>query len=449
MTVIPALSTVPATTPQRTRRLVTNVTRLLTGKIATIAAGFLLARELIQVAGIETYGMWAVCAHLVTWTAVLDLGLSLGLQNAVSHRLHQPEEHAPLAGTISAVTLILAGLALLAAGTMGLLAWFFPGSADSLFGPNAAARPDISTGRGFLVLVVIAITIGLPLQIPVRILAGLQEQGRTGMVQGLAALGGALVIRPLAEASSVTIAMTVAILMPVVLPTVYAVIRMVRNGHGWLLTARPDLRRAFIILRAGLLLLVSQIAAVAVFQTDVLLVSAWHGPTASATYEACARLVGIGVMAQGIILAALWPAVAQGWAQHDRTWVVAAYRRALVISLVVLLPACVLAAIFAEPLFHLWTGNQLTFDPWLLTGYTFFTATTLWAGVHATCLNAVGSVRAPALIAAVQALVNVAAALAVVGWGPWAVAWASAGSALMVNTWPLWHQWNQRMKAKA
>jgi len=197
-------------THERTLKFLANAAGILAGKVAYMAAGFLLVRQVVQAAGIEVYGMWAVCAHLVAFAGLLDLGLSLGLQNRVSHCIHlPPEERAHLAGTCSAVTAILIFIAVgLVAGLGAVWAWS-PGLLDGIFGPGAEASPVLDTGRRFLAVVGLLVAVSLPLQVPQRVLAGLQEQGRTSIVQGLTALTAAAAVPWLA--SSMGIAGAVAV----------------------------------------------------------------------------------------------------------------------------------------------------------------------------------------------------------------------------------------------
>ncbi len=426
---------------QRTRKFIANAAGILAGKVAYMAAGFLLVRQVVQVAGIEAYGMWAVCAHLVALAGLLDLGLSLGLQNRISHCIHLPTERAHLAGICSAVAAILALIAVvLVAGLWAVWAWS-PGLVDGIFGPGAETSPVLDTGRRFLVVVALVVAVSLPLQVPQRILAGLQEQGRTGVVQGLTALATAAAVPWMEPSLGIAGAVAIAVLLPTAAPAIYAVARLRRLGHDWLLASRPEWRSAMTVIRAGVFFLVSQVAALVVFQTDVILVSMWHGPQAAASYEACARLVGLAALVQGVALAGLWPAVAQGWAQSDHAWVRSAYSRARLATVALLAPLALAAAVFIEPLFYLWTGDRtLDFDPRLVWGYAAFTLSTLWANLHAMCLNATGDERHPALVALLQAGLNFVLCLAMVHVGPWAVAWTSAGVAVATNGYPLYRR---------
>ena len=197
----------------------------------------------------------------------------------------------------------------------------------------------------------------------------------------------------------------------------------------------------------GAWLFASQVAALVVFQTDVLVVSALLGPLAAGSFQATARLFAQVVMVQGILLAALWPALATAWAQGDLPWIRAIHRRAAGLTLGILVPLCLAGALLAGPVVRLWTGDaRLAPGPWLAAGLALGCATALWAGLHAYCLNATGATRGPAILALVQAALNLPATVVAAHlWGGAGVAWASALCALCTSVPVLTWQYRRRM----
>jgi O-antigen/teichoic acid export membrane protein len=266
----------------------------------------------------------------------------------------------------------------------------------------------------------------------------------------MAALAGVAIFPVLVTVgASPLAALALAILLPVITPALVARCALRGTGISWPAPPPPHDAVAPPVLRAGLIIFVSQVSAIAVFQTDVIIVSAWGGPMAAGRYEVCARLMSLPVMLQGMLLGALWPAFAQGWAAGDLAWVRKTYRRALLLTLCILLPLVFLLAGASKKIIPLWTGNS-AFDPdqRLIWCYALFVGSSLWAGLHATALNAIGSIKLPALIAATQGVLNLVAVLSVLSRGVWAIALASGIVALVVNGAPLYLAWNQASRER-
>lgn len=451
----------PSVRPGRTATLLRNLAGLLLGKVGAFIASMLLVRFIIQEAGVEVYGLWAVCMHVLAYAVVLDLGLGLGLQNAVSHT----SLHAERVAVLRIATVVVGLLTIIAAAFvlcfMGL-ALIAPTSLTWIFGASTPALQQ-AVGLDFLMVTIGVLCLGLVLQVPVRLAAGLQRIGRPGIAQGLVSLL-AVATFPwmIGVGAPLLVALTLTLVLPLVAQAAMAWWELWRAGFAW-----PFLRNNVLqemenvstsgsrvptlagVVTAGLAIFLSQVASVIVFQTDIIILSAYAGPLPTAVYEVHARLLSIPLVIQGIALASLWPALAQGWAQGDMAWVVSMYRRAMMVCGLGMIPLVVIAAAAMSWLIPLWTGSPvLSADPWLTWSYATFVISSLWAGLNATCLNAIGKVRFTAVIAGIQAVLNLVAVLLVVQWGAWAIAAASGIIALSTNAIPLFWWWRKSMKSK-
>lgn len=412
--------------PSRTLVLARNAAGLLLGKGGAYLAGLLAARAVVGAAGIESYGLWAPCAQLITWVGLLDLGLGLGVQNLASHAIDDAARRraGAAAGAAAALLAILAGTV---AVSGLLLRWAAPGILLLPFPADlpAAQRP-LAADLALIALLVLAGS--LAAQIPFRVLAAVQAHGALAVAQGVAALAAVALI-PAAHAAGLpwTWGLGAAVAMPALLPLAAARTLLARRRQAWALPAwrfDPDALRP--VAGASLALFASQVAAVAVFQTNLVVTSRLCGPTAAAQLDAALRLTALPLLAQGILLAAVWPALAQAQAAGDHAWVRRCRRRAAAGTLVLAFAVPALAA--AVPaLAALLIGGGVRPPPLLVWGVAAFVAASLWTGLLAQVLNAARRVRAPALLALLHAAVNVPATICAVAWlGPAWIGWASA-----------------------
>lgn len=425
----------------RTKIFFLNLAKLVVGKGGVVLAGFIMVPLIISLDGLKAYGVWAICGQLLAYVAALDLGMGLALQNRVSHAIDASRR-----GQISAT----AGwfMLLLAMAGAGFVAIVFIICA---LVPGVLTRfsdGEIHRAQGMVLLVAITIGIALPAQIPIRMLSGLQKQGEIGIIQGGVALIALLAI-PLSVWMGFPLlaGLSFAVLAPVVIPSIWSWYRLTDKEYSWLLPRltgdRSGLRSCFY---AGFAFFISQIAALAVFQTDILVIGISEGPVEAARFSTCAKLLAIPLLIQGVILTALWPAFAQAAAQSDIHWIRIAYRRLIMITFLGLMPGALLLAVFSPQAIDLWTGSSEAVPRWgVVCGYLVFVLSSLWANPHAQGLNAVGRLRLVTIVALVQGILNVVAVLLAVRiWGSEGVVWASVGCAILTSVLFLpmaWKRW--------
>lgn len=421
---------------QRLKILIGNIAGMGAGKALGLLLSLAAVPLVVSQIGPRGFGMWAVCQSLITWIQLMDLGLGIGLQNRISHAVSEAEraEVSRAAGALRS-TLLLAGFLLVLVAAAAALS--IGEELLLVFGPQPLVGSERSLAWGLLAITVAAVLLALLVQTPVRSASGLQILAPMAFAQVLgAALGvGIIAIAPQLGAHPLW-GLGALALLPTLFQGIAAHATLRSPLHAWV---RPrgdwtwsEWRK---LISGSSWLFASQVSAFIVFQTDIFIVSVFLGPHDAGVYQATAKLFSLVVLGQGIVLAALWPALASAWAQGDRDWVRQAYGRSSWVTLGVLIPACAVGALLANPLVQLWTGDAtLGPDPALSWGMAATCATAMWAGVQAQCLNATGATRGPAILALVQAAINLPAVLvAATHWGSSGVAWASGACALLTS----------------
>ena len=435
---------VSASHRQRTLVVVRNACLMILGKGGIYIAGLITARMLVEYGGVESYGLWAPCAQALMWVGLLDLGLGLGLQNMASHAKDDADRR-QVAETAGAAFAALVALAVVLAVAGILTRAFIP---ESLLFPLPSILPGgLHESASVVVLIaILGIAAGLAAQIPFRLIAGVQGHGTLTTIQGVVALGVVPAI-PLSQWLGLhwTFGLAVVAITPLLVPLVGGWILLGRPEFNW---ARPrwnglePLRR---VVSASSALFVSQLAAILVFQTNIVIIGRLGGLTEAALMDACLRILTVPLMAQSIVLAAIWPALAQAHAQGDHAWVERTYRRGVKMT-VGLMILCLLIAAATPWLTPLLLGTHGPRPHWsLVAGLFCFVCCSLWGGLHAQCLNALGLVRGAAVLAVLQAALNLPAIILGYLWGGLdVVSWASVAASLLTAVPGLTWLWRHR-----
>jgi len=430
---------------RRTARLLRNIILIGLGKGGIYAAALLTARLLVEIGGVDAYGLWAPCAQLLMWVGLLDLGFGFALQNLVSHATSDSARLAAgrAAGAVLVVLLVLAVFII----GMGVLAITLEPAALRLLYASTLSPALADPAARSVMIALVGLAISLVAQVPLRLVVGIQGHGTLAAWQGGVALI-ALAALPAAHAVGLpwTSGLAVAVLLPLLVPLVIGGLLLRRSGAAW---AMPRLDHGLRPLRgllgSSLALLLSQMAAVAVFQTNVIVVGKMLGPRDAAVLDAVLKIMTFPMMAQAVVLAALWPAMAQATAQGDVQWVRLAYRRGLILT-ALLVAGTGLLCLVGGALTGLLLGTSTPApNAVLLGGVAAFTACSLISALHAQCLNAAGYVRGAALLACAQATLNVILVTwGVASHGVSAVGWASTIAAVFTSVPGLLFLWNRR-----
>jgi O-antigen/teichoic acid export membrane protein len=427
----------------RLHRFLLNAGGLLLCKGAGLIISLLAVPLVVTQLGPSGFGIWAVCQTLIIWVQALDLGLGLGLQNQISQAVDDTKRAcaARTAGALHTTMLVIT--ALFALGFLAVM--LTRQDVLRLFGP-VISTDDAALGQALLIITGLAMAASLLAQTAMRTAAGLQLMGRVSAAQSMGGLVGLAVLAcgPRIGLSPL-VGIAVLALLPVLAQLAASMLLLRHPSRRWALPdrrwTRTDLRRLF---SCGIWFFISQVAALVVFQTDVVIVSLHLGAVEAGGFQATARLFALVGIGQGLVLGALMPAVANAHAAGERAWIAGMYRHAVLGSLA-MLPLVAILALGAPWVVESWTGSvELRPTSGLAWGLAASCATTLWANLHATFLNAVGSVRFPALLAIAQACLNLVSVLiAVRWWGATGVAWASAMCTIISSVPFLWLAWRR------
>lgn len=383
----------------------------------------------VRYLGTEQYGLWVTITSVAALMGFADLGLSSGLVNGISEAQGNDDERATRQYVASAFYLLILVSLILGVG----FAAIYPGvSWPGVFNVASSAAGAVA---GPALAVFIAVTlVGLPLGIAGRIRAGYQEGFANGAWQAVGSVVSlialVIVIVSGADLPWLVLALGAGPLMASLL-----------NG-GALLRKRPWLaphvrdvtqRASGRILRLGMLFFIVQVASVAAFATDNLVIARILGAETVTQYAVPMKLFMLVPLVSNLAVTPLWPAYREALTRRDLGWVRQTLRRSIPAATAWGVVASSVLVVFGRPIIQAWAGDDLT------AGLTLLLALGLWSlllcvgNTLSVYMNAANVVGFQAVCLSLMVVVNLALSIAltrVVGVsGP---AWGSVISTALI-----------------
>jgi len=359
----------------------------------------------VRYLGNEGYGVLIVVVSVVGWIQLSNMGLGLGLQNALTEQvaLGNKKAQQELVSTTFFALLGVAALLIIAAViAFPLMNWtrIFPLPSDRF----AAALPKV-----------VALTLGCFISTTLwgfiqPIYAARQElhiYNLQGAIAGMAGLAGLLVVVCLKGG-----------LLGVAISNIGITAAFTAGFGLWTILGRglTELRPQWSAIKAtawrnvyrtGLGFFLLQICAVAMFQSDAFIISRFLPIEMVTPYSVGQRafMQLIGVL--GIVTASLWPAFGNAKALGDVNWMERIYRKVILYSLLIYGAVFLLLVIFGRTLFVLWVGERSAPSTLLICAIGFNYLLILWTNSHGLLLNALGVIRKQVIMMSLHAIVAV------------------------------------------
>lgn len=353
--------------------------------------------------GPERYGMWVTISSVTAILAITDLGVGYGLLNAVTRALARGDQ-AAARGQISSALALLGLFAMALAGVLLLVAPLVSWSsllAVTSARASAEAAPAVAVWAAcFLV--------GMPLSVASQVRWARQE----GYVVHLTAAAGSV-----AAVAALLAAIATEQGLPVLVVAMAGPPLLASAANGLLLFGRDapelrpslalsDRRAGLMLLRAGFLFFVLQIAMAVAFASDALVATQVVGPEAAAQYGVTYRLFMIPMALVSIGLTPLWPAYGEAITRGDVGWARTTLQRSLRAGLVVAVPTAGILVAFGLPIIAVWAGPTAMPPFMLLVGFGIWVVLSTIGMCVAMLLNGAHEIRAQAVSAAVMAVAN-------------------------------------------
>jgi len=383
-------STVETRSRERYRRAA------LTTLASAAAQGTAILTSLISVPlalnylGSERYGLWMTVGSLVALLQFADLGIGLGLLNAVSEANGKNDREVARI-YVSSAFFLLSGVALsMATIFASLYPWV---SWWQVF--NVSSSQAVVEAGPAIAVFFACFAANIVLSIARQTQMGYQEGFISSTCIGLSSLVGLggilLAIRLEAGLSWLVLSIAGAPLLASLLNS----ISLFGFQRPWLRPKWASVRgeAAKKILRLGVLFFVLQIAVALAYSSDNIIVAQVFGPEAVTEYSIPWKMFNIITVFVTLALSPLWPAYGESIVRGDFVWVKKTLLRSLIgASLFAGVIAGVLV-VFGKQIITLWVGSAVTSSFMLLLGLGVWTVIAAAGSAVSMLLNAANIVR--------------------------------------------------------
>jgi len=381
------------------------------GKAVAVLGNAVSLPITIRYLGPERYGFWVTISTTIMMLAVLDLGIANTLTNSISRAYAERSEemakryYATAFWATSAIAIVL--------GLMGMEIWphIDWGKLFGLSNPAMAREAGLCAAISFGYVL-----LTLPLGLANKAMGGFQRVPISNlftMLNSVLGLGAVvLVVQMRGTVVHLMAAFCGAMLTGTILLNLWMGLRHEPR-------IRPTPRRVRLgiareIMSHGMLFFILQIAGLAVFNTDNLIIAHYLGAEHVTPYAVTWRLVGYASVLQSLLSPSLWPAFSEAYVGQDLVWIRVAYRRTMRITFLVVTSAALLLGFTGRWIISAWAGKAAVPSLTLLWSMCFWTVLLCIAYNQATLLAATQRLQLQAVCSIFAATLNLVLSIVLV-----------------------------------
>jgi len=376
-------------TSQRNTRLLLSIATSVLAKFISIGSTLITIPVTLNYLGAESFGVWMVISGVVGFMSFSDLGIGMGLQNALSKACGQDDHISPRHYIINAY-LIVAALA--SCSALLLLAMFTLLPVENLF--KIADNHLLSNAVTALKYSLLAFLFGMPVALIQRILGGLQK---TYVANNVVLMGSVLSLIAILSAVHFDLGLVGLSVLFVLSPTItlllYSLYFFYKNAEF-----RPKLSnisKHYVnpIVSAGVWTVFVQIIYTAKMNIPTMIISASLGLLAVAEYSVAQKLTGLASTMIGMALQPLWVVYGEAYHRGDRKWVEKTLKKSIKLVLLLTVSAAIAFQFIGQPLIALWLGGEVLPSRLLIGCFSLWMIASTINVCFAMLLNGTGNFR--------------------------------------------------------
>jgi len=347
---------------ERLRRIGHTAIASAFSRAVNILSGLLSVPVTLTYLGQEQFGLWMTLTGFVAFLSFTDMGLGIGLQNALT-ACHGKDDRTEPSKLISTTLFML----FLICCVLSAFAWYalpyLPlGGLVKVQSKEAVAMLLPTTQA-----IIIVFGCSLPLGIIQRILDAYQEGFLSNV---LLSVGRILGFASIFVCVALNYPLPIMAALYMGLPFVFFAIAglYIFWKRPWL---RPRFRgiqftKAKQIGSVGGLALLAQLGASIMTTGPLFLLSSQFGAEAVAPFAITQRMLGGFSMVLSVAMSPLWPAYGEALARGDLKWIKATFKRSIVMSATIILPVFAVTTFYGIPIIKWWITEQKSVPDWSL-----------------------------------------------------------------------------------
>jgi O-antigen/teichoic acid export membrane protein len=410
---------------------------LTTGLIArTLSVGiaFITTPIILRYLGNEGYGLMVTITSVTAWLQATDLGLGLGLQNALTDEVgrgNKERQKALISTCAFAMFALAAVLAVVGAVLYVNVDWL------RVFPPSSPRFVDEIRPTVLIVLVGFLSTFALGFVAPIY--AARQELHIYNIVATSCAFGALCGVLVAVKLNLGLVGVTAcSIGVHAVLAWMFSLWYVAVRRHG---ESRPSLRYVSLsawnrIGHSGWAFLVIQVCSIALFQTDAFIITQLLAPEQVTPYAIAQKLFVQITIVFGLLVGPLWAAYGNARASADTEWIQRTHRRLIKWFGVAYVGVFLFVLLGGQLFFTLWVGAGSAPTTLLLFAMACYYCIRQWTDLHAVLVNGLDAIRPQAVSAVIHCVVTIGLTLVLIrSWGTFGVAVGHFLGYALVSAW--------------
>lgn len=407
----------------RSRNYIVQVKGAAFWKGLSILLSFLVIPLMIQYLGVVKYGIWSTLLSILTWIAILDVGIGNGLRNKVSEATssNRNEQARSYISTAYAIFMSIGVfLIILAYLFIGYINW------QSIFNTKIVSNEVLVL---LLQISIIFLILNFVVSIINQVFHGTQRSSIVSFNNAFSNILAFFFVYLLIEFTESSI---------VLLSIAYSSSLMISHIllTFWFYYNNPLLRPNFKSIKLdklknlcslGINFFIIQIAVIVLFSTDKLIIVQMLGLDYVTSYDLMYKVFGAITLVHSLFMLPLWSSFSNSMAKNDYEWIKKMMKSQLKLIFLIVIATIILIIIFPQVIYY-WIGEveYMDFNNYALMGaYVVILA---WNNVFSMFINSTGYLRVSVIITVFISILNIPLSIffiSALGLGIDGVLWAS------------------------
>jgi O-antigen/teichoic acid export membrane protein len=389
---------------ERLRRIGHTALASACSRAINILSGLITVPITLSYLGAEQFGLWMTLTGFVAFLSFTDMGLGIGLQNALT-TCHGKDDRVEPRRLISTTLILLCLICLILCGFAWYLLPYLP--LQSLVKVHSKDAIDVLLPTTQAIIIVFGCS--LPLGIIQRILDAYQEGFLSNVMLSIGRLlGFASIFLCIDQGFSLPIMTTLYMGLPFVFIAFSGL--FIFWKRPWL---RPGIRsiqfsKAKQVSRVGGLALLAQLGASIMTTGPLFLLSSQYGAQAVAPFAITQRMLGGFSMVLSVAMSPLWPAYGEAQARGDIGWIKKTFFRSVKVSAIIVFPIFIITALSGLEIIEWWISEKKTLPSWsLLMACNVWMVFMAWNRVCSMMLNGLNKFKGQSIYGIVLPIIAI------------------------------------------
>ena len=357
----------------------------------------------------ENYGIWLTLTSIVSWVAMMDIGLGNGLRNKLATALAQGDYEKGreyISSAYIALGVYMSALIFVICVVSYFLNW------------NSILNAPNTDGNELKMLVIIVfITHGITfvLNLINSILLALQSPALSSLIGMLGQLGSLVIVWACVYFSNIHSLLILGSIVSIV-PVIVLLLSTVVVFTGKYKYLSPKLvlynkKEVNGILSLGLKFFFIQIMTLVLYQTNNIIIANVINNTAVVEYNVAYKYMGVLYTIYIILITPLWSATTDAFAKGEYGWIKNTQNRLFKIALLFVIIGVIMVAI-SSPVYKFWLHkDSVTIGFWTTLLSFLYVAAKIMYGNFAYIINGIGKLHAQMVITSIMAVLYIPVAI--------------------------------------